>query len=210
MSIRIEILDGTSPILDKIATISLGLALECLSISGDIVRKNARNRMRQSRTNWFARKSNGKILWYKHPSATKELGRRISMKSGSPVNPDSMSNMINSYLMEKSYTVVIGGSHPRTKPKRRENGEVKGYLPPLPPVSKATKAILHKLNTGQQSADYKNPHQQYKNPRYLGYHFMEKGYMDSKAAIIDVMTRRYETMFGRATNNIKAQARKVV
>ena len=55
MSIRIEILDGTSPILDKIATISLGLALECLSISGDIVRKNARNRMKQSRTSWFAR-----------------------------------------------------------------------------------------------------------------------------------------------------------
>jgi hypothetical protein len=210
VSIRVEIFDGTTPYLEKVAKISLGMALECLSVAGAIVQKNAQNEMRRQKHHWFQKiGKDGKIKSYYNPNQLRELGLRVSSKNAKEVDPNSMSKMITSYLMENSFTVVVGGKHPRFHPKKRDNGIVTGYLKAVDGTSKRTFAILHKLNTGESDAHYDTEGGRYAKNRRKGYQFMDKAYRSSQAAIIDAMTRRYERLFHKATNNITVEARKV-
>lgn len=216
MSVRIEIFDGTTPMLEKIQLLSHGMALEVLSVAGSILQKNARNAMKRSSHNWHQIYRNGKMTVKK--GELRELGLRINQTTGSSANPDSMSNMITSYLNEKSMVVTIGGRHKSFTPNKRTGGVVTGRLGRINSVGKKTHSIIHKLNFGgyldKQLPDYERAKNQIgtKHTKYKGYHFMEQGYSESKAAMVDAMTNRYNSLLHKAVNraDVKVRRRKVV
>ena len=205
---RIEIFDGTIPLLDKIGELAPNVALESLSIAGDIMRKNARNEMKRSRTNWYKSYEDGKRKIWRDTSATKELGTRLAS------SPDSMSNFITSYIGAASMTVVIGGRHPRSKQFKRRNGEIVGSYN-LQAVSKSSHAILHKLNFGEQNDYYKrsvrpNSIKGFENAKYKDQQFMQKAYFSSRARIEDVMTIRLARILEQSISRVNVKLRKVV
>ena len=211
MSIRIEIFDGTTPMLEKIQLLSHGMALECLSVAGNILQKNARNVMKRKQHRWHHLVVDGKRRI--RLGNMRELGLRISHSTGSILNPDSMSRMITSYLNEKAMVVTVGGKHKSFTPNKRENGVVTGKLGRVPSVDKRTHGILHKLNFGgtldEQLPYYErtkaNSMPMFKNAKYVGYNFMQDGYNESKGAIVEAMTDRYSRLLHKAVNTANIQ-----
>jgi len=201
--IRLEILDGTTPMLEKILELSYGMALESLSVAGSHVQKAARKSMRQQSHNWNQDFINGKRRIYKTARQPRELGLRMSMKRAGLANPRSMSNFIKWYLMEKHLTVVIGGRHPSFTPIKREGGQVKGYMKRISATSKASHAILEKLNSGELNENYdRKSMPRFKGAEYVkNRNFMDKGANAAKGAVLDAMTRRYESLLHKAVNN---------
>ena len=220
MSIHIEIQDGTTPMLDEILKLSYGMALESLSVAGSILQKNARNAMKRRSHHWIYDFTSGKRV-IKKSTELKELGLRISQHSGQVENPDSMSNMITSFLMAKSLTVVVGGQHKAFTPIKFTDGKPSGLMGRVGSVGKKTHSILHKLNFGERDEFHgwtdengtwsKKSMPNFANARYVGYHFMENGYSESKGAIVDAMTKRYSSMLHKAVDraNVKIRKRKV-
>lgn len=213
MSIRIEIFDGMTPMLEKIQLLSHGMALESLSVAGSHLQREARAAMRRKKHTWHQIFKNGKIIVQQ--GELRELGLRISHNDGSLANPDSMSAMITSYLNEKSMVVTVGGRHKAFTPTKRENGVVTGKLKRVGSVGKQTHGILHKLNFGGKLSDQleyydrgDNP-ANFKNATYRGYDFMGQGYRNSISSITEAMTSRYERLLHKAVNraDVKVKSR---
>lgn len=210
MSIRLEILDGTTPMLEKIMLISHGMALETLSVAGAHLQREARLAMVRKRHQWANEIEGGKRRIYKMQNANRELGLRMA-REGGLANPKSMSNFITSYLNEKSMVVVVGGRHKSFTPNKRRDGEVVGTMPRVAAVSKASHAILHKLNFGELNENYtRKSMRRFRGAQYTGYRFMEEGYAAAKGQIEDAMTRRYETLLHKAVNRAKVKTIKKV
>lgn len=210
-SIKLNIFDGVTPMLDEIVKLNYGSAREALSIAGDILRKNVRNEMKRSSHHWEQEWVNGKHRIWKRKDL-RELGLRKSSKGGM-ANPDSMSNFITSYMGNKSTTVVVGGAHRDANMVMYRDGKPSGSIK-LKGISKATQAILNKLNSGEINEYYTRngsdaSAQRFSNARYVGYKFMEKGYASSKSAIEDAMTNTYSKILGRAVDRANVHVREV-
>lgn len=203
MSIRIEIQDGITPLLDKILELNYGVALESLSIAGAAVQTAARSAMIKQTHNWYSDVIDGKRRIFKAYRQPRELGLRISHDTASVLNPRSMANFINSYLMEKHLVVVIGGGHPSFTPKRRVNGIVVGNMPTIKATSRGTQAILNKLNTGELTEEYSRKSMpRFKGAQYVkNRNFMLIGANSAKGDVLSAMTTRYEALLHKAVNN---------
>jgi hypothetical protein len=209
MSVRIEIFDGLTPMLEKIALVSRGVALECLSVAGAQLQKQARMAMRRKQHYWHNEYVGGKRKIFKSTSQARELGLRISSATGSVDDPASMANFISSYLDEQHSLVVVGGKHKSFVPKKRENGEVVGTMPRVKGIGTESHAILHKLNFGELLPEYPRVSMpRFRNAKYVGYHFMEDGWRAAQGAIEDSLTRRYEAIIGKAVNRANVKTRK--
>lgn len=221
MSVKIEIYDATTPLLEKIALLSRGVALESLSVAGSKIQKAARSALRSHSHNWFQYVRDGKVIIKKEENALRELGLRMSHSSGDAANPSSMANFITSYLNEKSLLVVVGGRHKSLTPTKFDNGEAVGKMGRVSGVSKQSQAILHKLNTGERTITDKSGNIQhtwdgqtksmrrFQNAKYKGRRFMEAGYSSSASSVVDSMTKRYELLLGKAVNRATIKVKKV-
>ena len=196
MSIRITVFDGFTPMVDQIALVSREAALECLSVAGAHLQREARAAMRRHKHPWNPyKRKDGSIGVYFDPKKKRELGLRISHSTLALENPPSMSAMITNYLNEKSMVAVVGGKHKAFVPKKREDGKVVGTLDRVPAVSKRTHAIIHMLNFGEANPYYE---QAALDPsRRFGYRFMEAGYNAARGRIEESMTKRYEKIIHR-------------
>lgn len=214
MSIRLQIFDGATPLLDKIAKISVGMALESLSVAGAHVQKQARISLRSKSHNWHQSIIDGKKQIRYDGSQMRELGVRMSQKDGTTASPRSMANFINSYLMAERLTVVIGGMHKGFNPVKYQDGFPVGSLPKVAGVSKGSHAILHKLNFGELNEEYTSrvrpkSMKRFENANYKGYRFMQEGYGRAKPLVEDAMTRRAERLFHEAVNKVEIRRRVV-
>jgi hypothetical protein len=214
-SLRVTIFDKTTPLLQEIAKVSYGMALESLSVAGSHVRDASRKALIRHKHNWQqeVNLSGNRRIYY--DTTPRELGLRMSHKTGLLDKPDSMANFITSYLMEKSMTVVIGAKHPSFVPNKREDGKVTGKLGRVNAVSKHTHSILHKLNFGERNDEHnwggKDSMKNFEGANYVARNFMDDGYTMSKGAVIKSMTTRYEKMLHRAISKVNVVAeRKVV
>ena len=221
MSIRLEVYDGLNPILDAMANVSRGVALESLSVAGNYIRNNARNELLTAeRHNWFQRiaqdkKSGvlgGRQIVY-DASRDREFGSRMSYETGGNARPGSMANFITSFLMDNHMLMVVGGKHGRSKQTKYREGKAVGSFS-LGSVTKQSHAILHKLNFGEQ-----NEHHRWKEGsrsikqfegKWQARRFMEKGYRGAVPAINNAMNSRLLSLLGGAINNIEIRERKVV
>jgi len=130
------------------------VAMEQLSKSGNAVREGMRNALKSNGANYITRVgANGPYL--ERVTGGRQYGLRESHTQDlQDSNPPSMANMITSFLMEKSQTLVVGGMNPRFTPLLRRDGKVVGTGSSVPAVGAQTAAILHRMDTGKQLADY--------------------------------------------------------
>jgi len=203
--IKIQVCDAITPMMIELEKRTLGFAQEALQVAGAHVAKAARTEMRKMTTDWINWVSRGKYRFAKSSGAiTKELGQRISHTTGRIENPSSVANMIDFYLGDKSLTVVVGGAHPRFAPKVFDKGVVVGHKSKQSSVSVKTRAIIHKLNTGEvtsehpYSRDTAVPNANYVKNR----HFMERGYTMAAGAVGESMKKRFADSFLEAANTI--------
>lgn len=151
----------------------------------------ARNKMKSYSHHWFRKKyKDGEVKPYYAKSSTKQLGLRISNKTGKIDDPRSMSNFITSFLMEKSETLIVGGTHRRFRPLMRRNGEVVGYMPPVGGVSRETQAIINKMDTGRFNSYYRDSGFT-DNPKYVTRPFMVSGFNSASGKIRATLASEY-------------------
>lgn len=220
MTIRLTIYDGMNPLLDEIAKLSHGVALESLSVAGSKIRDSARAEFERSEGHqWFQKIIKGKSRKlgnrriYQNKDSYKIFGLRTSYETGGLAKPPSMKNFITSYLMGKSFTVVIGGKHPKFRPIKYREGKVQGRMATVEGVSKASHAILHKLNFGEQNEHHrwkegKKSIEQFKG-RWKARHFMGKGYAQARPAVNEALTKRLLQHIGKAVNRVEIKKRRV-
>lgn len=209
--IKLEILDGTTPMLEKIAELSYGMALESLSVAGSLVQRESRKSLLSQSHNWHHYYKDGKHIIFKDTASARKLGARMS-SSGGRASPNSMANFITSYLMKKNLTVVVGGRHPSFTPEVRKDGVVTGRLPRVSATSKGTQAILTKLDQGVENEHYDRATlARFKGAQYVARNFMDKGVSASKSGVLEALTSRYESLLHKAVEraNVKIVRRKI-
>lgn len=207
MSVHIKIFDGSDSLLDQIALISRGQALDALDYAGSKIREAQRKAFRASvGHDWHQRIENGKRIVYRGGPAT--LGKRLNWRKA---GPDNMDSMINSYLMEKSMTMVVGGMHKAFSAQIRRDGQVVGRAKRIGQVLHGSYQILAKLNYGgswdQLDPDYKRLTRRKKSrmfprPVYRKRLFIEKGRADSMGEVQDIMTKKLASMIGKQANRV--------
>jgi len=207
----VEINDMTTPMLQTIRTVSRDVAFEHMSKIGNKVRVNAGKAMNQQRHrhSWLNKKTKagGRSPYY---SSTKQknLGHRTK-PGGALDNPSSMSNMISSFLMEKSGVLLVGGRNKAFTPIRRKDGKVVGTAKRQGAITKHTQSIIHKLDTGERNENHgwgkagnKPSMEGFKDARYKGRRFMRDGFNKSIPYMKSELTSGYEKTVGRAVNKV--------
>lgn len=215
MTIRLEILDGATPLLEQIYLMSREAALEVLSKSGNYIRKAERNAMTSFYHQWQNEMVNGKRRVWKSREASRVLGARTAISSArSYVTPKTanMSAFITSYLDEKNLLVVVGGRHKQVRQSIRRDGEVVGSTT-LYGVSRSTHGILEKLALGRRTADYKRYSRpgswpNFANASYVARDFVTPG-IAAAGAEIAVATDRMAKLIGKQVARVEIKRRKV-
>lgn len=186
----IESLDGISKSFTIIQASSREVAMEVMSKAGHYAMMGARSKMKSYSHHWFRKLyKDGVVRPYYAKTATKQLGLRVD-KRGKIDSPRSMSNFITSFLMEKSETVIVGGTHRRFRPIMRRNGKVVGFAGTVGGVSRASQAILNKLDTGTFNSYYRDSGFA-KNPKYVTRPFMVAGFNSAEPKIRATLTTEY-------------------
>ena len=205
-TIKVSIEDGGNGLLQQISLVSHFAGLEALSKAGNAIKDEQRKAMKSMKSHWIKEFVNGKLNIRFDKGYSAELGKRISHATGDTENPDSMSNFITSYLMDKSNTVVIGGMHKRFRPMMIKDGEFRGYESSVGATSKKTHAILLKMDSGKKNKYYKDGVTE--DPRVRG--FMAKGYRSASSKVKDIMLNQHEKIVGRKINTTKIKVEKRV
>jgi len=206
----VEINDMTTPMLSVIRQVSKDVAYEQMSKIGTAIRKNAGNRMRSTRNrhHWLQKPDKDGVLQpYFSKTKTKEFGQRTKSDGKTTDNPDSMSNMITSNLMELSGTLIVGGRNKRKKVIYRKDGKITGSGT-LPTITKHTQSIIHKLDTGERNKDHRWLNGQgkyFEKMNFKGRHFMVKAFGDSMPYMRQQLTTEYERVIGRVANKVKVR-----
>jgi len=133
--------------------ISKEVALEQMSKVGSDVRESIRRKFRQNHTptRVIVRKGVARLI----RDGINPYGIRVSHSDGGSANgAENMYNFIQSALMEKTGTLVVGGAFPRHRPKKRRNGKVIGTMGTLNAVSQRAVSILHRMDTGEENSYY--------------------------------------------------------
>ena len=179
----IESLDGISGAFIQIKETSREAAYEVMSKAGNYVKEGARSKMKSYSHHWFRKKyKDGVVRPYYSRGSTKQLGIRIANDTGKKDNPKSMSSFITSFLMEKSGTVIVGGTHKAFYPILRDNAKIVGIGRRVGGVSRATQAILNKMDTGKFNSYYRDSGYT-KNPKYITRPFMLSGFMSAQGKV---------------------------
>lgn len=222
MNLHISIYDDAVPMLDEIAKWSHKAALAALDQAGIELRDRTREAFDASqRSEWSVHLNKaGKRVWTRGVMGNR-FGRRFNFKKA---GPESMGNMIDSFLMENSLTLVVAGMHKNFTPRfyRKElktNSDIKIYGKGVKQVLGGSWEILQKLNTGgrysQQSSRYKGTRQGEdtkpygKDARYKPRRFAERGRLAAMGRVTEIMTTTLEGLIHRQVNRatVKTQVR---
>lgn len=178
-------------------TISREVMMQQMSKAGNEVRKNTRSSMKSHGSFYITRV--GKHGAYLQKTSGRQFGLRESHKvDGEASSPNSVASMIDSFLMVKSETLVVGGMHPKFRPVLREDGEVKGLGDPVSAVGARTAAILHRMDTGKELPDYPVGSRLY--DEIEGRQFMKHGINRSMGEVQTILEAGYVNVSERAVN----------
>ncbi len=175
--------------------ISKEVALEQMSKVGSDVQKSMRRAFISNQTPTEVIVYGGRARLFR--TDFNPLGIRVSHTTGGAANgAANMFNFINSFLMEKHGTLVVGGAMPSNVPKRRVNGKVVGVMGRVGGVSKQAVAILHRMDTGEENADY--PQRSKLMDDIVPRNFMRKGIGAVQGIIKQRLTQGYMTVMEKA------------
>lgn len=220
MSIHLTIYDEATPTLDKIALLSKHSALAALDQAGMELRDATRKAFRESMPSKYkVTIVNGKRVWTKG-GLNSEFGKRLNHKKA---GPNSMGDMINSFLMDRQMTMVVSGMHKSFTPRFYSAESKQGTTDAIfgrkvGQVLGGSWQILKKLNDGGR---FKNLDPKYKgtrmgedtkpigkdgNPRYEGRHFIERGRSMAMGRVQDIMTAKLEALIYKQVNRATVKA----
>lgn len=185
-------------------------AEEALSKSGSVIQKAAQTYMRVMRHKWLKYlSSKGKIGFMPSKSKTKQLGARQSDTNASFLKVD-MADMIKFRVYPNHSMVVVGGRHGRFKPKRIENGVLKGYMPSVKGVGKSSYALLEKMESGIETPEYKGYFPRAKKPKITKWGFFEQAKSNTKSQVDQIMQKQLLIMLENGIANAHQKAQKRV
>lgn len=208
MAVHITIFDGVNPMIDFIAQRHYGLAKESLSVAGSKVRKQAENKMKSYYHNWINKlNSDGKYITYKSNNKKKRFGDMISHRA-TTLSSRNIGEIITSYMPDNKLEVIIGGDHKSFRPLIYEKGLAVGTMKRVKRVSKATRAIFHKMNTGEITKEhpYSNKSRtKYPDATYTARPFLNNAMLTANSEVISSIEKRYvQVLPGLVANaNIK-------
>lgn len=216
-----EIEDEILNKLEAIRLVAPELAREQMSRGGEIVKTAMRKNMVRHKHNWFTKRDKkGDLYIYENKKKTKVLGRRTKADGSNLNTPESMSNFITNYFDEKNGLLVVGGSHRGFNPILRDKGKVTGRGGYVKGIGKHTKAIIHKMNSGQAGENYgwwyKNSLRKLKDEpnmekkKFRAWNFMRDGINDTKSEFNSLITTEYDRLFMQTVMNQKVKVRKIV
>jgi len=171
------------------------VALEMMSRAGNAVRVEQRRALKNSRRVYTVTREDlagNKYLAFSPQPL--EFGHRESKNQ--TANPESMANMINSYLMEASMTLVVNGSHPSFIPVIRRDGEIVGVGSRIKGVGKATHAILQRMNDDKRDSYYPTRDQLYKGK--IGTYYAQRGISNARQKTTNYLVYAYGEALKRA------------
>lgn len=172
------------------------VAFEQMSKVGSDVKKAMQLSFMSNQTIMETIVYNGKARVFKTDTAS-PLGIRTSHTTGEGAKgAHNTYQFIQSFLMEKHGTLVVGGAMPSHIPLKRRNGEVVGTMGVVGGVSKQAAAILHRLSTGEETADY--PQRSKLLDKITPRHFMSRGINASQGIIARRLKEGYATIVERA------------
>jgi len=226
MAIRMEIYDGVTPIIDFIAQRSYGFARQALTETGMDVKDKIQSSINHYHTDWWhGRKSqipkdaknvvkmqNGRYIW-REIGHSHALGMMVNHSTGEPMNRNIIDSLSSYISPEGGLSVTIGGSHKAATIKKYKDGVVDGDYGVLKARSAKTKAIFHKLNTGEINEDhpyYKKGRDKYEgrlSPYIKNRNFFEMGRIWATPTVVNKMNKYYQKLLPQIANNAKIQTK---
>jgi hypothetical protein len=223
MSLKIQIYDGATPMLDKIATIHYEMGLDVLDHAGQKMRKSIRSAFRGASNDhfWHQKYVDGKVQIWKGTTKYKFGSRLYHIGKSNSADPENMANFINSWLQPKHMQVVVAGKHKGGAQAIRRDGKTIGMSKKISGVSKSTYRILQKLNEGgktdgsydkltRTNASYEKVRKSmFKNPTYRARKFIEVGRNASLGEVKELMTNTLEKLIQRQVNRVQVKMKQV-
>jgi len=203
--VTITINDEIGRLFANLRSINREVAYQQLSSAGSSVKDAMRAALRAtSPAKSITRVSADGKAYLDRLEAGREYGLRESMVSdGKDSNPKSMSNFINSFLAEKSGTLIVGGAHPDFYPIIRRDGKVTGTLGRVKGVGTRTIAILQRMDDGSIGKDYDNNSRL--SNKITESHYSDRGISASLGKVKEYLDKGWADVMGRAINNTKVE-----
>lgn len=190
--------DGIAGSFRQLGITAREVMMEQLSKAGNDVQTGMRTSMRSLTTKYKTRV--GLQGAYLKVVGSREFGLRESMTVDNKVmSPKSMDFAINSFLMEKSDTLVVGGANPAFIPLKRRNGEVVGSLGRVGKVGRQTIAIIDRMDTGEERGEYPIRTQL---GNMKGRNFMANGVSRASGSVRSRLSAGWVSVMGKAVNNL--------
>lgn len=215
MTLKISVMDGATPMLDRIAQIHYLSALAALDQAGFELREQTRAAFKNSQPSvWHVKVVNGQRQWYRGGPKSR-FGDRFNFKKA---GPESMANLINSFVMRDHLTLVVAGMNKRhtarlyyQEAKSNFEGGPQYASKPTEQVLGGSWAILQKLNDGgrfrDQSKWYRGTRMGSDTKPLLGEDtyfrprkFVEAGRSAAMPRVRDIMTSKLESMIHKQVN----------
>ncbi len=193
--------DGIANSFHLLGVTAHEVMMEQLSKAGNSVQAGMRSSMKSTGTKFVTRV--GKNGAYLEEVSGRQFGLRESMtQDGKSASPKSMDFAINSFLMEKSDTLVVGGAHPTFTPLKRRDGEIVGTFGRVGKVGTETIAIIDRMDTGKERGDYPT---RSKLGNLKPRKFMAGGISKSSGSVRSSLEDGWVSVMGRAINNLKIE-----
>jgi len=189
--------------------LGIGVMMQQMGHAGNVVKNSIRDEMNQSYGTLYKTRvsKNGKPYLMK--GGLRKFGLRESMSiDNQSARPESMNAMIQSFLMEKSQTLVVNGMMKSHTPARYKDGKRDGFEETVGAVGKETYAILNRMDMGNyiDGYDFKSR----LSNKNIGRRYAKKGISKAMPKVNYILLKEYEDIYKKASNNTNLKVRKAI
>ena len=189
--------------------LGIGVMMQQMGHAGNVVKNSIRDEMNQSYGTLYKTRvsKNGKPYLMK--GGLRKFGLRESMSiDNQSARPESMNAMIQSFLMEKSQTLVVNGMMKSHTPTRYKDGKRDGFEETVGAVGKETYAILNRMDMGNyiDGYDFKSR----LSNKNIGRRYAKKGISKAMPKVNYILLKEYEDIYKKASNNTNLKVRKAI
>lgn len=189
--------------------LGIGVMMQQMGHAGNVVKESIRGEMNTSYGTLYKTRVSKDGKPYLIKGSLRRFGLRESMTiDNQSMSPDSMDAMIQSFLMEKSQTLVVNGMMKRHTPTRYKDGKKVGFEKPVGAVGGRTYAILNRMDTGEyiDGYDFKSR----LSKKNIGRRYAKKGISKAMPKVNYILLREYEDIAKKAMNNTDLKTRKAM
>jgi len=186
-----------------------GVMMQQMGHAGNVVKSSIRKELKTSKKVVYETRVSADGKPYLAKTLPKRFGLRESMKvNNQAINPKGMDSMVQSFLMEKSSTLVVNGMMKRHTPIRYENGKPVGYEKTVNAVGKETYAILNRMDTGEYIDGYNHKTRLFKGN--IARRYAKRGISNAMPKVNNILLEEYKSVFEKSFNNTNLKTKKAI